>query len=106
MPFKKNDIRINRAGRPPGKAKQSDIKQAYQNLIEDNLPKVENWLNNVAKDNPAKALEFVLKLSEFVIPRMKATEPINDFNSEAIIELTPTERDTRITELKRKLIND
>ena len=123
MPFQKGDNRINRDGRPPGKP-QSDIKQAYKNLIEDNLPKVTAWLNDVAKDNPAKALEFILKLSEFIIPKMKATEITDTSNSEinqlseedfnerlerarlVLGEMPLPDREARIAELKQKLLND
>jgi len=66
----------NPAGRPAGakdKA-QSEIKESFQLLVEGNLQNIETWLNNVATKDPGKALELVLKLSEFVLPKMKATE--------------------------------
>lgn len=104
MAFKKNDSRINRKGRPPGKKNQSDIKEAYQNIIADNLPKVTAWLNDVAESNPAKALEFILKLSEFILPKMKATELITDVAIEPT--LTPEQRDIEIEALKKKLLTE
>lgn len=66
----------NLSGRPQGardKA-QSDIKQAYQSLLEGNLSNIEIWLNEVAAKDPAKAIELMLRLSEFILPKMKATE--------------------------------
>jgi len=43
-------------------------------LIENNLSNIEKWLNDVAADNPGKALDFLLKLSEFVIPKVRSVE--------------------------------
>jgi hypothetical protein len=66
----------NPAGRPAGsKGKtQAEIKEAFQLLVEGNLPNIESWLKSTALKDPAKALELVIKLSEFVLPKMKATE--------------------------------
>lgn len=74
----------NKKGRPTGskdKAK-TDIKQAYQSLVEGNLSNIENWLNEVATKDPAKAIELLLRLSEFILPKMKATELKADFGKE------------------------
>jgi DNA phosphorothioation-dependent restriction protein DptG len=52
----------------------TDIKEAFQSLIESNLSNIETWLNEVASKDPAKALDMLLRLSEFILPKMKATE--------------------------------
>ena len=57
----------NPEGRPKGakdKA-QADIKQAYQSLVEGNLSNIEIWLNEVATKDPARAIDLMLRLSEF-----------------------------------------
>ena len=73
--FKKGESgNIN--GRPQGakdKA-QKDIKQAYQSLVEGNLTNIETWLNEVAAKDPGKAIELMLKLSEFILPKIKSVE--------------------------------
>src|ERR1035437_9338525 len=73
--FKKGESgNIN--GRPQGakdKA-QKDIKQAYQSLVEGNLSNIETWLNEVATKEPAKAIELMLRLSEFILPKIKSVQ--------------------------------
>ena len=66
----------NPSGRPQGaKDKtQADIKQAYQSLIEGNLSNIETWLHEVATKDPGRAIELMLRLSEFILPKIKAVE--------------------------------
>lgn len=70
MPFKKGQ-----SGYPQGRAKGSHnhdlifIKKAYTELLNNNLPKVQKWLDRVAVEDPAKAIELLLKLSPFVVPK-------------------------------------
>ena len=66
----------NPQGRKPGSKDkvQTDIKEAFQSLVENNLSNIETWLNEVAAENPAKALDFMLRLSEFIVPKQKAVE--------------------------------
>jgi len=73
--FKKGESG-NPGGRPQGaKDKtQADIKQSYQSLVEGNLSNIETWLNEVATKDPAKAIELMLKLSEYILPKIRAIE--------------------------------
>ena len=70
MPFVKGQSG-NPNGRPAGghNADTLAIKKAYTDLISNNLPKVQKWLDAVAKEDPAKALDFLIKLSPFVVPK-------------------------------------
>ena len=92
--FKKGESG-NKSGRPAGaKDKtQTEIKQAYQSLIEGNLSNIENWLNEVAAKDPAKALDFMLRLSDFILPKMKAMELKTDF-SEPIMQIIVRDQET------------
>jgi len=74
----------NPAGRPKGIANNSTekIKLAYTELIEGNLENIQNWLNDTAANDPARALDFLIKLSPFVIPKKQQADitfenPIN-----------------------------
>lgn len=66
----------NRSGRPTGtKNKQtSAIRTAYQNLVELNLNNMSLWIGQVAAENPEKAMDLMIKLSEYVIPKLARTE--------------------------------
>ena len=80
----------NVKGRPTGAKdkKQNDIKKAFQSIVEGNLQNIEKWLKDVATDNPAKGLEMVLRMSEFVLPKMKATDiSLDDINSRPPIQI-------------------
>ena len=82
---------------------QTDIKQAFQSLVEGNLSNVEKWLNEVATDNPAKALDFMLRLSEFILPKIKAVELIGIDSKSEFSDLSEDELNKRICELEVKL---
>lgn len=75
MPFKKGQ-----SGNPKGRKKGTpnktteEIRQAFQMLIESSLPDIQKWLQQVAKDNPEKALQIVEKYSDFILPKLQRTE--------------------------------
>ena len=48
-----------------------EIREAFQLLISDNLEKLEEDLNEL---EPEKRLKYVIELSKFVIPTLKATD--------------------------------
>ena len=66
----------NPTGRPKGAKDraQADIKQSYQSLVEGNLSNIETWLKKVAAKDPGRAIELMLRLSEFIVPKQKAVE--------------------------------
>jgi hypothetical protein len=59
-------------GRPKGAVNKTtkDVKQAYQMLIENNLPNLDKWLNEIAGKDPVKAFGIIMDLSEYVIPKL------------------------------------
>ena len=68
------------SGFPTGRAKGSTnhttdkIKLHYTNLIEGNLTSIQQWLDRVAENDPRGALDFLIKLSPFVIPKKSESD--------------------------------
>jgi len=76
MPFKGGDENINREGRPKGVPNKTtkEIREAYQKLTEDNLDRMSIWISQVASEDPAKAMDIMIRLSEYIIPKLARTE--------------------------------
>jgi len=64
------------AGRPKGTPNKltSKTREAFNMLIEDNIPKLNDWLSKVAKEDPARALDIIAKLAEYTTPKLARTE--------------------------------
>ena len=75
MGFKKGEV-SNPKGRPKGKPNKTtaEIRDAYQKLVEDNLTNMTEWLVQVAAENPERAMDLMLKLSEYMIPKLARQE--------------------------------
>ena len=50
------------------------FKDAYQKLVESNLTNMTEWLVQVAAENPERAMDLMLKLSEYMIPKLARQE--------------------------------
>ena len=63
-------------GRPKGAVNKSTaiVREAIANLLERNAPSMDMWLNQVAAEDPYKALDLMNKLSEYHIPKLARTE--------------------------------
>ncbi len=63
-------------GRPKGAVNKSTaiVREAIANLLERNAPNMDKWLNEVAQEDPYKALDLMNKLSEYHIPKLARTE--------------------------------
>ncbi|MBT3384398.1 MAG: hypothetical protein HN778_03020 [Prolixibacteraceae bacterium] len=64
-----------------------EIREVYQKLIENNFSNVENWLKIVSKENPDKALNFIIRLSEFVVPKLQSTTLSNSIDFESLTDV-------------------
>lgn len=78
--FRGGDENINRAGRKPGSKNKAtkEIREAYQKLTEDNLENMSVWLAQIASDDPAKAMDMMLRLSEYIIPKLARQEVVGN----------------------------
>jgi hypothetical protein len=66
----------NPNGRPRGSKNQitQDIRKAYQDLTEANLENMTTWLAQIAAEDPARAMDVMLRLSEYIIPKLARQE--------------------------------
>lgn len=52
----------------------STIRNIYSDFLENNSNKIQELFDEVASDDPAKALDFILKLSAYIVPKPKPTD--------------------------------
>ena len=66
----------NPNGRPTGTPNRTTeaIKVAYTELLNNNLTNIQDWLTRTAETDPKGALDFLIKLSPFVIAKKTETE--------------------------------
>lgn len=51
-----------------------ELREIYNNILEGNIDNIQEWFDRIAKDNPAKALELMLKMGSYIIPKPRAVE--------------------------------
>ena len=56
----------------------ADARKAIAELLEMAAPQMIQWLERVAHDDPAKALDLVFKAAEYHIPKLARTEVSGD----------------------------
>ena len=58
-----------------GSSKQiNEIREVYSDLLHNNKDKLQEWFDEVGREDPAKALDLMLKMSAFVLPKYKLVE--------------------------------
>jgi hypothetical protein len=64
------------AGRPKDKpnAVTKEAREVFNTFLLSNVNKLQSLFGKVAEENPTKAIELILKISEFVLPKLKAVE--------------------------------
>jgi len=70
MKFQKGNTAGGRTAGSKNKTTQK-IREAYQQLIEDNLPQLQDDIDAL---KPAERLRFLIDLSNYVIPKLRNTE--------------------------------
>jgi len=63
-------------GRPKGLVPRNvtEIREAFQKLITDNLENMSRWLDEVAEQSPEKALNIMDKFGEYTLPKLQRVE--------------------------------
>ncbi len=79
MAFKKGQSG-NPEGRKPGTPNKTtkEVREAYQRLTEANLDNMSIWLSQIASEDPAKAMDLMLRLSEYIIPKLARQEMVGN----------------------------
>ena len=74
------------AGRPKGSPNKStkEIRDAFQMFVENNVENFEEWIMRVAEKNPAKAIELVKDVGEYILPKLSRTEVKAEIKSEEV----------------------
>ena len=52
----------------------NELRDVYTDLLDKNKDKLQEWLDEVGKDDPAKALDLIIKMTAFVLPKYRLTE--------------------------------
>ena len=83
-------------GKPKGATNKNTqaIRDAYQKLIEDNLPNYKKWLSQIAAEDPVKAINLLTGMAEFVLPKLQRSEHTGaDGSPLDVVINTPTKKD-------------
>ena len=75
----------SRKGSPNKSTKE--LRDSFQFFVENNVPKFQEWIEEVAKNNPAKAIELVTSLGEYIMPKLSRTEIEADIKGEVKTEI-------------------
>lgn len=66
-----------KAGRKSKRTKDQQVKELREKfcqLLMDNEENIQRWIDEVAEDDPAKAMDLFLKMSSFVLPKPRSIE--------------------------------
>jgi len=82
---------LNPSGRPVGAGNKiviaERVREAFSQLLDNNVDKLEEWLYAAAKKDPVKALDLWVRISERFVPMLSRTE-ITGKDGEAFSPIT------------------
>jgi hypothetical protein len=83
-----------------------EIRGAFQLMVEDSLPKLMEKLERMTEEDPEKAFDLIIKLSEFVLPKLQRVEMTGGVTIEKLLLLPAEQLRARILELTSKKDKD
>lgn len=77
------------AGRTKGTPNKStsQAREAVALLVEGNLPKLQGWLDRIAEEDAKAALDSMVKLLEYHVPKLARTELAAETEEQGIREI-------------------
>ena len=80
----------NPNGRPKGTKNQFtlELKNAFKMVLTNKMPELEQWIDRIALEDPARATEIVIKLTERFLPRIAQTQVTNDKGENLFKDIT------------------
>jgi hypothetical protein len=85
---------VNPPGRPKVGRKKgvpnkitSDIREILKSILDHKAPEAEKWLEKTAKEDPARALDLMLRICEYHIPKLARTEVTGADGGGLVIEI-------------------
>jgi len=90
MPFEKGNKIAT--GRPKGSENRDtkQIREAFQVLIENNLDNMNTWIASIAKVDPARAFDLMIKITEYVLPKLARAELVGEDGKDLFQNVTFT----------------
>lgn len=87
--FQKGMSRLDGAGRKAGTPNKitKELREVLNDVVEESASNIQTWLDRVASDDPARALELYLKMSEYVIPKLSRVEHEGSYMNLSISEI-------------------
>lgn len=82
--------------------KTKEIKEAFELIVDNNLNNIDEWIKNIADDNPEKAINIILKFAEYVLPKLNKTEYIETKDDE-YVNMTDDELEKEMKEMYKEL---
>lgn len=79
-----------------------EIKEAFEMIVDNNLSNIDEWIKNIADDNPEKAINIILKFAEYVLPKLNKTEYIETKDDE-YVNITDDELKKEMKEMYKEL---
>lgn len=66
----------NPNGRPPGTPNKAtaQAREAIAQFVESNVGRFNEWLDHIAADDPAKAMDLMIKVMEYHLPKLNRTD--------------------------------
>lgn len=83
MPFKKGDPKPKTSGKKKGTQNKAtaNAREAIAMFVDGNAHRLEQWLDQIAQDNPKDAFNCFQSVIEYHIPKLARTELAPDKDS-------------------------